>query len=376
MKTKIWIAGWICIVLAALLIIGAVVFSIDPYFHFHKPKTDKYYYQIDNQRYQNDGISRNFDYDAIITGTSMTENFKTSEMDELFKVHSVKVPYYGGSYKEVNDNVSRALKNNENIKMVFRGLDTDRFLEKADKMRTDLGEYPTYLYDENPFNDVEYIFNKDVIFKRVYKMIQEKKEDGFVPGITSFDDYSRWQNDFTFGINTVAHDGVTFKGCGDAVHLKQEEKDIIKDNISKNVTALAQEYPNVEFYYFFTPYSILWYKELVENGTIYRQIEAEEYIIERISEHKNIHLFSLNAVEDIITDINNYKDITHYATWVSTYILKCMHDGKYLLTKENYKEHLENELQLYLNFDYESLNDQIDYEDDNYQEVIFNNQFY
>ena len=50
--------------------------------------------------------------------------------------------------------------------------------------------------------------------------------------------------------------------------------------------------------------------------------------------------------------------------------------GKYLLTKENYKEHLENELQLYLNFDYESLNDQIDCEDDNYQEVIFNNQFY
>lgn len=42
--------------------------------------------------------------------------------------------------------------------------------DESSRMRTDLGAYPTYLYDNNPFNDVRYLFNKDVVFKLVYQM--------------------------------------------------------------------------------------------------------------------------------------------------------------------------------------------------------------
>ena len=88
--------------LVAMIIIGGFVYVIDPYFHYHKPFFS--YFKLDNQRYQNDGIAKNFDYDAIITGTSMTENFKTSEFDELFNVKSVKMSFSGGSFKEINEN--------------------------------------------------------------------------------------------------------------------------------------------------------------------------------------------------------------------------------------------------------------------------------
>ena len=117
--------------------------TIDPYFHYHKPYTDSYYYDLNNQRSQNDGISKHFDYNALITGTSMTENFKTSELNEIFGVNSVKVSYSGGSYKEMNDNLVIALKNNSNLKMVVRGLDTGMFFDAPDRMREDLGKYPT-----------------------------------------------------------------------------------------------------------------------------------------------------------------------------------------------------------------------------------------
>ena len=99
MKSKIWLAGWLILVAVILGIMGIWVYRIDPYFHFHKPAVDKYYYTIDNQRSQNDGISKHFEYDAMITGTSMTENFKTSEFDKIFVVHSVKVTYSVVSYK-------------------------------------------------------------------------------------------------------------------------------------------------------------------------------------------------------------------------------------------------------------------------------------
>ena len=77
---------------------------VDPFFHYHKP-LEQLAYPIDSERYQNDGISRNFTYDAVLTGTSMMENFKASRFDSLFGVASVKIPYAGGYYKEVDQAV-------------------------------------------------------------------------------------------------------------------------------------------------------------------------------------------------------------------------------------------------------------------------------
>lgn len=370
MKTKEWIIGWLVIVIIVLTIIGSFVYKIDPYFHYHKPDTDDYFYSLDNERSQNDGISKHFDYDALIIGTSMTQNFKTSELDEIFGVNSIKVPYSGGSYKEINDSLKTALKYNENLELVVRGLDTAMFLDTADRMFADLELYPTYLYDENPFNDVKYIFNKDTIFSRAYAMTQASNDKNFEPGITSFDAYSSWH--FTCGINAVAPDGVAYNGTGDAIQLSDEEKAVIYENITQNVTSIADEYPDTEFYYLFTPYSILWYKSLVEDGTIYRQIEAEKYIIELILEHENIKLFSFNGIENIITDINNYKDFMHYATWVNSYMLRCMYENEYRLTKENYEEYLKQEFNLIVNYDYNSLNGQVDYPCDFYSAALMN----
>lgn len=66
---------------------GICVLRVDPFIHYHKPLTNAYFYPLDNQRSQNDGILKHFEYNALITGTSMTENFKTSELDELFGVN-------------------------------------------------------------------------------------------------------------------------------------------------------------------------------------------------------------------------------------------------------------------------------------------------
>lgn len=373
MKIKTWIIGWLIIVIGILSLIFGFVYKVDPFFHYHKPHTDIYYYELYNERSQNDGISRNFDYDALITGTSMTANFKTSELDDIFGTSSIKVPFSGGSYKEVNDNIKVALKNNSNLKMIVRGLDTNKIFDEPDKMREDLGEYPTYLYDKNPFNDVKYVFNKDVIFSRAYMMSRARKGEGFRPGITSFDEYSNWQSSYAYGIKSVFPDGISFAGAGEPVALTEDEKRVIFDNITQNVTSTADMYPDVTFYYFFTPYSIDWYMYHVEDGTIYRQLEAEKYVIELMLEHNNIKLFSFNCDVDITSDFNNYRDSNHYAEWVNSYILRCMHDDVNLLTNDNYENYLDKELEIFSNFDYESLNEQEDYEDDSLAATLLNN---
>lgn len=371
-NAKTLVAVYLAAVICVLVVVGRYVVHIDPFFHYHKPYTETYFYSLDNQRSQNDGITKNFKYDALITGTSMTENFKTSELDEIFGVSSVKVSFSGGSYKEINDNLVTALDYNPDLKMIVRGLDMGMFFDEADRMRGDLGSYPTYLYDKNIWNDVQYIFNRDVIFNRVYPMEIARQKEGFVPGITSFDQYSYWMTGYHFGIETVCPEGVSIQKPEELVHLTEEEKERIHENIDQNVTSLAKNHPNVDFYYFFTPYSVLWWQPLVADGNIYRQVEAEQLIIEDILQYGNIKLYSFNNRTDITTDLNNYKDTTHYGIWINSLMLRWMRDGKYQLTKENYKEYLEQELSFYTAFDYGQLNGQEDYVNDYYAEALLN----
>lgn len=372
-KPIIWILLYLALVVGAFSTIVYQVVKIDPFFHFHKPDTSLYFYSLDNQRSQNDGITKHFEYDALITGSSMTENFKTTEMDEIFGTKSIKVPYAGGTYKEINDNLKIALQYNPELKTVVRGLDMNFFITDKDEMRQDLGEFPTYMYDENVLNDVNYIFNRDIIFGRVYPMMKAKKSSENITGITSFDQYSCWAEEASFGKNVIKPDGFTKCEPGVPHFLSEEEKKIVILNITQNVTSLAEEYPNVTFYYFFTPYSAIWWQGKINDGTIYKYHEAEELIIEQILQHENIHLFSFNNMTEITMDLNNYWDWLHYGPWINSLMLRYMHEDKCRLTKDNYQKYLEKEWDYYLNFDYESLNNQVDYEDDYYMERYFKN---
>lgn len=350
MSAKKWLLFWSILSICTLITIGVCVYITDPFFHYHKPYTNKFYYQLNNQRSQNNGICKHFDYNAIITGTSMSENFMTSELNELFDVDSVKVCFFGASYKELNDNLQVALENNPNIKLIIRGLDYDQLFSDKDSMRFDESTYPTYLYDNNPFNDVKYLYNQDVVFGRVYSMLTYRNS-----GITSFDDYSNWQNDYPFGPEYVLKDGITFTPSSTYLHLSKDEEKNLKETLNQNLIALANEYPNVEYYCFIPPYSIVWWNNLNNDGTIYKQIEAEQCFIETILENSNIRLFSFNNRTDITTNLNLYRDYVHYNEDVNSQILHCLKNGEYELTKENYMDYLKTEIAFYTSYDYPSI---------------------
>ena len=72
--------------------------------------------------------------------------------------------------------------------------------------------------------------------------------------------------------------------------------------------------------------------------------------------YDNVHLFSFNTREDIVADLNNYKDETHYAEWVNSMILECMSKDEHRLTKDNYEDYLKREYEFLVGYDYEGIN--------------------
>lgn len=374
-KNKTWLLIFTATTSLTLLVIIFITAYIDPYMHFHKPLTDRFYYKLNNQRSQNIGILKHFDYDSIITGTSMTENFKTTEMDKIFGTHSIKVPYSGASFNEINNSLKIAFKNKTKIKYVIRGLDQSKFIEEKDYVRTDLGNYPTYLYDNNPFNDIEYLLNRDVLYNRIWNMIKQKQNLNKV-GITSFDNYSNWMDKFSFGKTAVLEK--YFKNKNDKYDNKKQiyslteyEKQIIKENVEQNITNLADQNPNTKFYYFLTPYSAAYWGKIKQNGMLKKHIETLKYAIPIIISHKNIYLFGWNRF-DLFDNLNNYKDGLHYGEWINSWILSQMKKESGRIDIDNYNDFIDKFHDHYMNYNYNSLFEQIDNEADYYISGLLN----
>ncbi|MBQ6566822.1 MAG: hypothetical protein IJL80_07175 [Treponema sp.] len=353
---KSFVIAFVALVLLLLASAGAVVVIVDPYFHYHKP-LEGLFYELNNERSQNDGITKHFDYDAIITGTSMTENFKTSEADRIFDARFIKVPYSGASFKEINDNLKVAFTYNKKLRMVIRSLEPNFIASDKNWMRIDQGNYPTYLYDKNILNDVSYVFNREA-FSVCAFIVYNSIRTG-ISGCTDFDRYSNWMKVFTFGKEAVfsykGEERECFSEPEKQVPLSQKDLQNTIENITQNVTALAQENPQCTFFYFFAPYSIVFWGRLYETGTLEQQLEIERTTIELILSCGNIRLYSFNTEFDLVTNLDNYKDLSHYGEWINSLMLEYMKEGRGLLTKDNYLDYLAKEKEFYLNFDYNSL---------------------
>lgn len=343
-----WIIYTTLFTVIALVLFASITIYIDPLFHYHKP-LENYEYPIRTERYQNDGITQHFEYDSIITGTSMSENFKTSEADKMFHANFIKVCFSGGRFKEIDDNLRRAYDADKNIKYVIRSLDYSSLVSDKDAYKE--GEYPVYLYNNNPFDDINYILNKSILLNYTMNVVEYTKAGNQT---TTFDDYANWNDRYTFGADTV----LTYT-LGEKSNTKQtitdEDRTRILENIRQNIIDLADAHPETIFYLFFPPYSICEWDRMNNAGQVDWRIDAEQIAIEELVKHPNIKLFSFSTNFELVCNLDNYKDWGHYGEWVNSQILEWMQDDEYLITEQNYMEYIKTIREFYNSYDYDSL---------------------
>ena len=354
-KDKEWVLIFLIVFIAGLCLAAFLVIWIDPLFHYHAPMTDQFFYILDHERSINDGITRHFQYTGMITGSSMTENFKTSEAEEWFGGSFIKVPSFNSGYREINEIIERAFRRNPSLNVVIRGVDLDFVLVDKDSLRYGESFFPTYLYDDQLLNDIKYVLNRDILFSWTCGMLSDSRRLDYIPGITNFDDYAIWYQLHSFGKKAVCPDGLENPVPGQAIHLTEEQEASVLASCRQNLTDLPDQYPDAIFYYFLPPYSLAWWAEKVEDGTVYSLIEAERILIAEILQHPNIRLFSWNNLPEITANLEEYKDRTHYGPKINSLILHNMQEGIGLIKLDNYEELLEQELRLYLTFNYASM---------------------
>lgn len=355
MKTKKWLGLYCLAFLPLLLCIAVLTIFIDPFFHYHKPNTNLFFYEltIKNERYLNDGIIKNFDYDAIITGSSMSENFKSSEFNKLFNCNSIKVPFSGATFYEITSNIEKGFSNH-NIKYVIRSLDSHVINWDSKEKRSHF-IYPEYLYNDTKVDDVKYFWNTSVLMLLLKNCSRQLM--GLPRGITSFDEYANWMKEYRFAKSEVLKNRNNFKKTESISEFTTNDDKRVRENVQNNIVNLALKNPETLFYYFFPPHSIATWGELYENGELAKRLEEEAIAAKMLVQCENIHLFSFNSRKDWILNLDRYKDTGHYDEQINSEMLRLMkeEEDKYRITKNNVEDYIKSEEDFFMNFDYNSI---------------------
>ena len=143
MSCRRWTWLLAALVLVPLAILAALVFVVDPYFHYRAPALEMFGYVLDNERFQNDGIVKHFKYQAMIVGSSMAENFLPSQFEKLFGSKTIKTTMSGACYREMRDLVQLANRRNPDLEYAVVAIDGNKMMSDPARVRYDLGLAPT-----------------------------------------------------------------------------------------------------------------------------------------------------------------------------------------------------------------------------------------
>ena len=317
----------LCLTLAVCTALGGIVFVIDP-FNVYRADSDlkKIIYQI--PYYQNTGIARHAKYDTLITGSSMTQNFRAWWFNEKFGCNAVRLSFDGGILQDFDALLTCALKSGNPIKAIYFGL--DNYLITDDSKLNDIKDrVPTYLYDDNPLNDVNYLLNKDILFSYIPTYFSYKR-------LATYDFYEMNAWDTT---NPEFSEAEVYKSycepeAQDPVPEDEfiDESDVLLDTLLKYI----RENPDISFTFFAPPYSKLYWNSLKISGKLTATVAAMKHVYGELLKNENVRLFYFQNDFERIENLNNYKDETHYRTEYNEYMLDCFVSGERELTSSTY----------------------------------------
>ncbi|MBR2928960.1 MAG: hypothetical protein IKC24_07385 [Oscillospiraceae bacterium] len=345
MKTKMdpkqWFLRTLAVCLAALILCAAINVGADPFFYYRWDSDGEGIFF--NQRYQNAGIARNAEMDTLLLGTSMVSNFRPSYLEQSFGGSAAKITIPDGRFKEFSQILDTVYRKHSPKRVLF-SLDLNILVRDESTLQNEL---PKYLYDRNPFNDVQYVFNKDTLLYSIYTL-RNKANGEAVP----CDDAFTWDKTAGFSTNFVL-----------ASYTRPEKAETEKsrnafhENVAANlshVVAWAEEHPETEFIIYIPPYNILYWDKTAYNGETDAVFGALQQCFETLLPIENIRLCQfLNF--DMVQDCSYYNDYIHFSGLGAQEVLKAMESGEFDVTEENLVETLRAVRTFQQEYDYEAL---------------------
>lgn len=316
------------VILLLACVLAVVVF--DPFFQYHKPLKGLKAVLTDKE-YQCVGSLKTFDYDSVIAGSSVSENYNNGWFDQGFGCKSIKAIRSYGATADLCYLLDIAFEH-QDLKYVFYNLDPSA-LEADPETTYELTGCPMYLYDDNYVNDVRYWLNKGVLMEKIpYLIANSLMGDYDENNSYNWAQWKEFNSDMILGLY-IRKPSVS----------EMKPRDYYEDLLRKNLDMLTDRitaHPETEFYIFVPPYSMLWWDNIYREGDTEAYLYNMEQAMKTLLAYENVKMFYFQNDREIITDLENYMDILHFSPEINRYICDGLIAGKRQVNSENYAEEI------------------------------------
>lgn len=320
--------SWLRFLCPALVFFGApalLVFLADPFFHYHEPWFGLAVVE-EEKEYQVPGMLRNFAYDNVLAGSSVVMSMNTETLDERFGGRTVKAVGGSASAPLLAFYLQTAFEEHE-LSRVFYGVDVFSFYNDPDM--SVISEDVAYLVNKNPFDDVEYLWNMDVLAEKIPRMIEMSRQEPC--------------EGLLYQINRGSPLGpkeVLKMHCPGAGMLEEKKPaDYMGAHVQENLNrleALVAAHPKTQFLFFIPPYNIVWWDDAYEKGLLDAYLHTLDVCMSRLLPYENVRFYATDFNEaGTITDMYQYMDYIHGGPAVTDRMAEQIGTAEQEITPEN-----------------------------------------
>ena len=317
--------------------------SVDPYMKYRKNHSLKYLYEgstyYDEERYINPGIAKNISYNTAIVGTSMTENFDIEDVDSLLHVNSIKIPFSGGTAKELSTMLHYLIAQ-QKAKTIIYDLDYFAFKgvdESAGAVYTE-PPFPNELYENDPLSNLKYLSSVRT-FMQSLKVLNHTY---FGKKHRTFKEVYYWYDVCTFDEHEVMKLWKK-KDSDKLLKLTYNQNEYkfkaLKNNFDRYLLGYIKANPNIKFVVFLPPYSYLSWKIAQERGSLDSILQFKEHILRTLVQYQNVEIYDFQQ-EPLTFNLDNFKDFFHYSDDINYLMLEKFSSKSDLITQQNLEQHL------------------------------------
>lgn len=323
---RVWAAASLSLVALALAACMLLVYIVDPFQQyriatFYKPNLSE-----DKQAYLNSGLAKHDAYDALILGSSMTQNTPVALINELYSVDAAKLSFMGGRFENNRLMLKTAYDSGHELKLVSIGVDHFAMNEPLGASEMEIPEY--FYSDLGVLDDAPYLFNRFVLASHVTRSLMSFLRGERFSGV-DYDAIYRFGDTEEYGREAVMRDvHFTYHEPG----MREGDQSLIDAHIASCFAPFIEAHPETTFILFFPPYSVAEWYRLYAEGSIGRILFHKEYFAQQMLQYENVKIYDPQPDAEIITDLNNYMDLHHYGPWINELLVNRMSQEMYRVT--------------------------------------------
>ena len=328
MKLKLSHKKWICFFLVCALILTVIMscfmYIVDPFFQF-RVRDNSY---MLNPRFVNAGLIKNYEYDTLIIGSSMAQNFDMELFRQQLDAKPLHVSLGGITPLETVELMALANQQGK-AEHYYICVDLHSF-----SLETKPSTNPSYLMSSGPLYTARYLLSYEAWFRFMPLDLAfsalNKLNINLPPKFTqstSIDYLGNWENDFTYGEDVVLSNYSSGSYAVSEVDLSG-----MSERMESNFDMLLSTAASVdgEISFFFPPYSSLYWYSSPDYIDTYLEFK-ERFISQACKLGFTVYDFQSSS---LCADLNNYKDSTHYSGEINDWMTCCFASGEHIVSPE------------------------------------------